>query len=63
VIHDSTGYLVDSANPLSLARTIQKMIDKKKFWKKFGDAGSLRYQRLFRGENSVKELVEKYFEL
>lgn len=63
VIDGETGYLADQADADSLYDAIDKMLAQPQKWRAMGDAGYLRYQQLFKGENSIRTLVEKYFEV
>lgn len=63
VVDGETGYLAEYANALSLATAIENMLLQPSKWKSMGEAGYLRHMDLFRGENSIKALVENYFEL
>ncbi len=63
VIDGETGYLSEPDSVESLATTIACLLPEQSKWKIMGEAGYHRYLRLFRGENSIKTLVENYFEL
>ena len=63
VIDGETGYIAEPNSVDSLATTIACLLPEQSKWKIMGEAGYHRYLRLFRGENSIKTLVENYFEL
>ena len=63
IVDDETGYLAEPDSVDSLASTFERLLAEPSKWKTMGEAGYGRYVRMFRGENSVKTLVEKYFEL
>jgi glycosyltransferase involved in cell wall biosynthesis len=63
VINGETGYLAHRADPASLAGALEKMLCESNSWKSMGETGYLRYLRRFKGEKSIKTLVEDYYGL
>lgn len=63
VIEGETGFLAEPNNVDSLSMTLKRLIGQPKSWKPMGQAGYERYLLLFRGENSIKTLVERYYEV
>jgi glycosyltransferase involved in cell wall biosynthesis len=63
VIDGETGYLVDPDDVGSLAVAIKRILAESSKWRVMGEAGYQRYIRLFKGEESVRALVEKYYGL
>ncbi len=61
VISGETGGLAEPGSVTSLADAIEHMLASQTRWKTIGDAGYRRYQDLFKGEKSVKILVEQYY--
>jgi glycosyltransferase involved in cell wall biosynthesis len=63
VIDKKTGYLAEPDNVESLANALMPLLVDPVRRQAMGQEGYSRYLRLFRGENSVKVLVEHYFGL
>lgn len=63
VIDGETGYLADTATVGDLTDALDKMLADPTRWQHMGEAGYNRYHHLFKGENSVLRLTEKYLEL
>lgn len=63
VVDGETGYLADFANAESLSDAIEKMLVQPEKWRIMGKAGYFRYQQLFKGKNSIKTLVERYYKV
>lgn len=62
VLEGKTGFLAEPDNVDSLAKTLKRFLEEQENWKSMGEAGYERYLRIFKGENSIKTLVESYFE-
>ena len=63
VIDGKTGYLAEPDSIDSLANSLERLLNEPNRLKSMGKAGYERYQRFFKGENSIQTLVENYFEL
>lgn len=60
VIDGETGYIVDPGSEAALAEAIKRLLSEKSLSKTFGENGYIRYQQMFKGENSIKNLIEVY---
>jgi L-malate glycosyltransferase len=60
VIDGETGYHADPGDPNSLADAIKQLLSEKERFKKLGENGFRRYQQMFKGENSIKNVLENY---
>ncbi len=63
VISGKNGYQAEKANEKELSLTIERMLLERSKWKSFGQAGYELYQSRFRGEESSKMMVSKFFGL
>ncbi len=63
VIDGATGTLVEPGDPAALAAAIKAMVRERARWSVLGDAGRERYRELFRGEESVRRMVEEHYGL
>lgn len=63
VVDGKTGYLAEPDNIDSIEKTLERFLNEPNSLRSMGKAGYERYQQLFNGENSVRTLVENYFEL
>ncbi|HEU4402182.1 MAG TPA: glycosyltransferase, partial [Candidatus Polarisedimenticolia bacterium] len=63
VVDDETGLLVEPDSPDKLAEAITALLAQPSRLREMGQAGQIRYQKMFRGESSVERLAEKYFGL
>jgi len=61
VVDGDTGYLAAPGDIDSLIQVIEHSLAEPAKWSSMGEAGYLRYLRSFRGEDSVRALVEKYY--
>ena len=60
VIDGETGYLADPGSTSSLANAIKQLLSDRARLKILGENGHRRYQQMFKGENSIKNLIENY---
>jgi glycosyltransferase involved in cell wall biosynthesis len=56
VVQNETGFLVQPANPIALAKAIEDAIDDRLLAQRLGEAGHQRAQELFSIEKNVREL-------
>jgi colanic acid/amylovoran biosynthesis glycosyltransferase len=56
VVQNETGFLVQPADPIALAKAIEDVIDDRLLAQRFGEAGHQRAQELFSIEKNVREL-------
>ena len=56
VVQNETGFLVQSADPIALAKAIEDVIDDRLLAQRLGEAGHQRAQELFSIEKNVREL-------
>ena len=56
VVQNETGFLVQPADPIALARAIEDVIDDRLLAQRLGEAGHQRAQELFSIEKNVREL-------
>ena len=63
VIDGVTGFLAEHNSVESLSEAIEQMLAAQSKWEAMGEAGYRRYIQLFRGENSIKTLVDKYYSI
>jgi glycosyltransferase involved in cell wall biosynthesis len=56
VVQHETGFLVQPADPIALAKAIEDVIDDRLLAQKLGEAGHQRAQELFSIEKNVREL-------
>ncbi|MDH7506305.1 MAG: glycosyltransferase family 4 protein [Candidatus Thermoplasmatota archaeon] len=60
VIDGETGYLTDPGNEIALAEAIKRLLSDRLQMKIFGENGYHHYQQMFKGENSIKNLLNLY---
>ena len=60
VINGETGYLADPGSAIALADAIKHLLSDSVKLKILGEEGYRRYQQIFKGENSIKNLLEIY---
>jgi glycosyltransferase involved in cell wall biosynthesis len=60
---DQVNGLVAKNNSHELAEKIAAMLSLKDKWQNLGEAGYQRYLKYFRGEDSIKLLVERFYQL
>jgi glycosyltransferase involved in cell wall biosynthesis len=60
VIDGKTGYLADPRSAIALAEVIKHLISERTRFKTFGENGYQHYLQMFKGENSINNLIENY---
>ena len=63
VIDGETGYLAEPDSIDSLSDTLMKMLNNQSRWGTMAEAAYLRYMKLFKGENSIKILLEDHYRI
>jgi glycosyltransferase involved in cell wall biosynthesis len=60
VVDGITGYLAEPGSELALANVIKQLLSEKTRFKTLGENGYRRYLQMFKGENSIKNLINNY---
>jgi len=60
VVDSETGYLANPGNAEALAEAMKKLISDRVRFKMLGESGYLRYQQMFKSENSIRDIINYY---